>query len=218
MNHLKQVFILLSLSFLCTPASAQEIIQDIDGNEYITQRIYNQTWMTKNVNVAHYRNGDPIPEAKSINQWYECWKKRIGCWCYYRNSKAKGLDNGELYNWFAVTDSRGISPNGWHVSTDSDWVRLTNYLKEEIAAKKIKSLFGWYENGNGTNESGLMMFPGGYRADEYGTFLEFGKSCRFWAPSSTEIIGRALNYGLDYINSIAVGMTGAGYYIRLIKD
>ena len=37
-----------------------------DGKKYRTVKIGNQIWMTENLNVDHFRNGDPIPEVKSV--------------------------------------------------------------------------------------------------------------------------------------------------------
>jgi len=40
-----------------------------------------------------------------------------------------------VYNWYAVTDDRGICPSGWHVSTDEDWIDLEiaiGYQENEI--------------------------------------------------------------------------------------
>ena len=34
-----------------------EIVTDIDGNEYSTIQIGNQTWMVENLKVTRYRNG-----------------------------------------------------------------------------------------------------------------------------------------------------------------
>jgi uncharacterized protein (TIGR02145 family) len=31
---------------------------------------------------------------------------------------------GKLYNWYAVNDSRGLAPAGYHVPTYSEWQTL----------------------------------------------------------------------------------------------
>ena len=31
---------------------------------------------------------------------------------------------GLLYNWYAVTDARGLCPGGWHAPTDEEWMGL----------------------------------------------------------------------------------------------
>ncbi|HJL63679.1 MAG TPA: FISUMP domain-containing protein, partial [Candidatus Marinimicrobia bacterium] len=35
---------------------------------------------------------------------------------------------GNLYNWYAVDDDRGVCPDGWHVPTDEEWIELEMFL------------------------------------------------------------------------------------------
>ena len=44
-----------------------------------------QVWMTQNLNVAKFRNGDPIPRAITAEQWREAARNRQPAWCYYEN-------------------------------------------------------------------------------------------------------------------------------------
>lgn len=49
-------------------------------------------------------------------------------------------DYGRLYNWYAVDDSRGLCPSGWHVPTDGEWPVLTDFLGgASIAGEAMKS-------------------------------------------------------------------------------
>jgi predicted RNase H-like nuclease (RuvC/YqgF family) len=43
------------------------------GN-YKSVKIGTQTWMTENLNVSTFRNGDPIPEAKTNEDWEKAFK------------------------------------------------------------------------------------------------------------------------------------------------
>lgn len=151
-------------------------------------KIDNQEWMTKNLNVSTFRNGDFIPEVKTTEEWERASKNKQPTWCYYDNDTKNGEKYGKLYNWYAVNDPRGLAPKGWHVPSDEEWTQLTDFLgRVEVAGTKMKSKKGWNENGNGSNESGFSGLPGGNRT--YGSFLNIGNIGNWW--SSTE-------YNTDY--------------------
>ena len=133
-----------------------------------TITIGTQVWMTKNLDVATFRNGDPIPQAKTDEEWEKAGENQQPAWCYYDNDPANGAKYGKLYNWYAVNDSRGLAPVGYHIPSDAEWTKLTDFLGgEEVAGTKMKSTDFWadYEgnSGNGTNESGFSGLPGGTR-------------------------------------------------------
>ena len=67
-----------------------------------------QVWSANNLNVTKYRNGDVIPEVKDPAVWSGL---TTGAWCYYDNDTTKR----KLYNWYAINDSRGLAPIGWHI-------------------------------------------------------------------------------------------------------
>lgn len=50
--------ILLVFILVCSSTAFSQSVTD-------TVTIGNQVWMTKNLNVDKFRNGDPIPEAKT---------------------------------------------------------------------------------------------------------------------------------------------------------
>jgi len=46
---------------------------------------------------------------------------------------------GLLYNWYAVSDSRKICPEGWRVPDNNDWSELVSFPGgEDGAADKLK--------------------------------------------------------------------------------
>jgi hypothetical protein len=53
-----------------------------------------QQWMVGDLEVSKFRNGDPIYEAKSADEWQLAAKNRIPAWCFYDNDPNKG----KLYN------------------------------------------------------------------------------------------------------------------------
>jgi uncharacterized protein (TIGR02145 family) len=104
--------------------------------------IGNQVWMTKNLNVDKFRNGDPIPQAKTNEEWEAAGKNKQPAWCYYDNDPSNGAKFGKLYNWYAVIDVRGLAHEGYHIPTNEDWTTLVNYLGND-AGTKMKSNRGW---------------------------------------------------------------------------
>lgn len=82
-------------------------------------RVAGMLWSRENLDVARYRNGDPVPEARTEEEWHDAASRGEGAWC---RSGESGC--GRLYNWHAVSDPRGLAPEGWHVATDSEWRRL----------------------------------------------------------------------------------------------
>jgi len=144
--------------------------------------IGNQVWMTKNLNVDKFRNGEPIPQAKTDEEWKKAGDNGEPAWCYYDNDPANGEKYGKLYNWYAVNDPRGLAPEGWHIPSDEEWRALTDYLGFE-AGTKMKSTSGWKDDGNGTNESGFSGLPVGIRSG-ISDFFSMGDLGSWW--SSTE--------------------------------
>jgi hypothetical protein len=35
---------------------------------------------------------------------------------------------GALYNWYAINNSNGLCPTGWHVPSDTEWTQLVDYV------------------------------------------------------------------------------------------
>ena len=105
-------------------------------------KIGTQTWMTENLNVSTFRNGDTIPEAKTKEEWELAEKEGKPAWCYYNYDSKNGLKYGKIYNRAAINDSRGLAPKGWTIPTNSDWEQLKTELADETG-KKMKSTSGW---------------------------------------------------------------------------
>ncbi len=112
-------------------------IVGISNSQTVT--IGNQTWMTKNLDVSTFRNGDTIPEIKDGYEWERAGKEGRPAWCYYDNDTSYGRRYGKLYNWYAVNDPRGLAPVGYHIPSDQEWTMLTDYLGLN-AGSKMKSV------------------------------------------------------------------------------
>ena len=117
-------------------------------------KIGTQTWTTENLNVSTFRNGYPIMEAKTNEEWNQANENKQPAWCYYENDPKNGAKYGKLYNWYAVNDPRGLAPAGWHVPSDAEWTILSDFLGgESTAGKKMKSLSGWNSYTSGDSKT-----------------------------------------------------------------
>lgn len=203
-----------------------------NSNIYGVAMIGSQIWMSENLNVDHFRNGDPIPEAKTKEEWQRAAEKQQPAWCYYNNDPAMGEKYGKLYNWYAVNDSRQIAPEGFHIPTKAEYNHLIEFLGgEKNAGIKLKNTSGWdfclcFGNhgwGDGNNKSGFSGLPGGHLI----TGLDFGfgykgEQAIWWTSSyDNQLRGYAICYIL-YNFDQEVTESGApfdeGLSVRCIKD
>jgi uncharacterized protein (TIGR02145 family) len=178
--------------------------------------------MCKNLDITTYRNGDEIPEVADNTEWSAL---TTGAWCYYDNSSANGEVYGKMYNWYAVNDSRGLAPSGWHIPSDAEWMTLKDYLGgESVAGGKMKETgtSHWQSPNEGaTNESGFTALPGGYRDGVGGSYGDIGRVGHWW--SSTEFdVTHAGEWYLSYYYTRGIfgrsSLDKNGFSVRCIKD
>lgn len=178
-----------------------------------------QKWMSVNLDVVNFQNGDQIPEAKSDEEWISAGENKQPAWCIDPVPSYDG-QNGRLYNWYAVNDHRNICPVGYHVATDSDWENLTVFLGgEDIAGGKLKSKTGWSKDGNGINSIDFNASPGAARIKD-GVFSPQNSAATWWtatANDETYAMSRSLYYST---NAISRNMFNKSYgcYVRCVKD
>lgn len=177
--------------------------------------IGSQCWMIKNLDVVVFRNGDKVPEAKTAKSWKEAAANQQPAWCHYDNDKANGLAWGKLYNWYAITDPRGLAPEGWRIPNKDDWEILVKKLGGlKKAGEKMKSKEGWIVNGS--NKSGFSAVPAGQRQEDgqfVGSYYGY-----FWTASENSensAIYFSMNY-LDHEIGFYSALKGRGYSLRAI--
>jgi uncharacterized protein (TIGR02145 family) len=131
-----------------------------DGKTYKKITVGKQTWMAENLNYV-----------------------TSGSRCY--NGDASNCAKyGILYSW---ADAKTACPAGWHLPTADEWTILENSVGgRETAGSKLKSLEGWKDNGNGTDEYGFSVLPGG-QGNRHGYFSSVGRFGYMW--TATEIDG-----------------------------
>jgi uncharacterized protein (TIGR02145 family) len=161
--------------------------KDVDGNSYKTVQIGTQCWTQSNLKVSRYRDGDNIPTGLSNSAWQGT---TAGAYAIYNNAPANDALYGKLYNHYAVMDSRGLCPTGWHVPSDGEWTTLENFLGgSSVAGGALKSTAmhpapgGWTSPNTGaTNSSGFFAPPGGLRYDN-GDFNLMATNGFWWSSS-----------------------------------
>jgi OOP family OmpA-OmpF porin len=206
-----------------TPANTP-VNTNKDTKTYKAIKIGSQEWMSENLDVSTFRNGDVIPQAKTVDEWEEAkWEKKPA-WCYYDSDPANEKKNGKLYNWFAVNDPRKLAPEGWKIPANEDWDRLRTYLGISSGGKKIKSAEGWKNNENGTGETGFNGIPAGFR-DYDGSFTMIGAESYWWSSTNSDPSDddspwascRYLSYEDSYLHKHNMSK-GAGLSVRCIKE
>ena len=223
----KQCFLLI---FVFNVSFGFSQVKDIDGNVYKTIQVGTQRWLTKNLEVTTFRNGDPIPHIQDFDQWMDAGMAEEPAWCYYHNKTENGEEYGKLYNWYAVIDPRGIAPIGWHVSSSSEWLELIEMLGgEEQAAIKLKSVSLWkparyIENPhcNGNNISRLNIKPSGGRFSEayIDHFSRLGHVAYFWIPETSVSEYDAMSFNICASGSMSINENyrKIGMAVRCVED
>ena len=179
-----------------------------------------QKWMIVNLDIETYRNGDIIPQVTDPTVWATL---TTGAWCYQNNDAANGVKYGKLYNWYAVNDSRGFAPQGWHIPTDAEWQTLRTFLGgSAVAGGKLKAVGTLYwksPNANATNETGFSGLPGGIRGGN-GTLGDYGNEGYWWSASQSNF-----TYVWSYFMNANSGSLERysynkkfGFSVRCIKD
>jgi uncharacterized protein (TIGR02145 family) len=192
-----------------------------------------QTWSVEDFDGVVYRNGDTIPQVQDSMQWPFL---TTGAWRYaYTNDPAFGPAYKKLYNWYAVVDSRGLAPVGWHTPDSLAWRTLIDFLGGDrdnntdiLTAVKMESPMFWTEYSASfpgikpdpmANSSGFSAMPGGFFE---GTTLIAPLLGYYWTNSKfTPLAGAGdisiilLDQGSVYFGRL---WRNDGMAVRLVKD
>lgn len=90
-------------------------------------KIGNQIWMTKNLNVSKFRNGEKI-DVK------------------YLGDDKDGSKYGFLYHIDDVKDVRNIAPKGWRIPSVDDWSELEGSIGGSKKMHLLRKKEGWGKN------------------------------------------------------------------------
>jgi len=205
-----------------TIAGCGNTVNDIDGNTYNVIQIGTQCWMKENLKTARFKDGSSIPSSQDSVAWLNSASLSAPVWCNHSASSSNDALYGKLYNWYAVTDSRGVCPTGWHVPTEDEVLTLTTYLGgSTTCGGKMKATTLWdAPNEGANNSSGFTALPGGSRSQTGNFTSPLGYSGAFWTSTSSG--STATTYSLSTVDSMVYfspyNNKGSGKSIRCIKD
>lgn len=208
----------------------------IDGYTYDVVTIGEQVWFAENLRTTIYANGDVIPAGLTDGEWTSTNSGASAVFgegsseCAHTSPDIDACDEmqslaeyGRLYNWYAVNDVRGLCPLGWHVPSDGEWTDLENYITDQgfdgTEGTALRSTYGWENDGNGTDDFGFSVLPGGYRNFTAGLFGDAGSNGVWWSSSP--------NGGNAWYRNLYVSHPGIyrvtspprnGFSIRCLRD
>ena len=166
----------------CNNSNAIQLMTDSIINN--TTSIGEQLWMSENLNVCTFRNGDSIHTAESITDWMNycdkmtpaLYKLKLSINDYYKilnvNNSKTSNDTLEfvLYNNYVITDDRNIAPYGWKIPRKKDWELLIRNVKSDRYLLRNDTQVESYGNPYKFN---LSPMPLGFTKKGYDIFPSF---------------------------------------------
>jgi uncharacterized protein (TIGR02145 family) len=180
--------------------------------------VSNKKWMSENLSLQTFRNGDLIPLVTTNRSWKKAGLEGLPACCYYKNDSTKFGTNGILYNVHAINDQRGISPEGWHIPNEIEFNELISiYGGTNSAGKFLRNQKGWYD-GPFMYRSDFKGLPNGIR-HPWGEFDGEGHYGQWIVRTEKEGFSTMILRGND-IDALIFPISdfGMGFSVRCVKD
>lgn len=204
------------------------VVYDIDSNLYNTITIGNQEWITSNLRTTKLNDGTAIEKQSNP---FAFRNTSLPAYCYYNNTT--NIDtikkHGALYNFHTI-NTANLAPEGWHVSTNTDWTILEDFLIStygEFYAKSIATQTEWdtiltlNRIGNdplSNNSSNFSAFPSGNIYSD--SYINMGYSCFWWTntdygngTAATQTLSSNSTNLTKFATEYCYGLS-----VRLVKD
>ena len=191
--------------------------QEIQPKSYKRVKFNQQIWMTENLALSNFSNGDAIMQARTNEEWDAAIKDGIPAYCLVNNSENKKEIYGFLYNWFAVNDPRGLAPKGWRIPNKKDFETLIHCIGGVKQGVKLKHHLGWDSNNGIENEH--FKAPAAGTRTQNGEYKKVGQIGALWSISqinTTETIAMILSSSDNNIMLIGTDK-GRGLSVRCIS-
>lgn len=182
--------------------------------------------------MSTYISNIKITSQDIIKNWWKLNYFKDGVSPSYKIAE---IDYGHLYNWYAMSDSRHITPSGWHVPTIDEFVYIlfpflggttvTGGLLKEIGLEHwlnpnvCTSDNGFHARGGGMRTSNFFLLKNAGFWGSLGYFNQEGGAfpIEIYGDGGTSYQGMQINN--DSIEVYLFGqLKSAGVSLRLIKD
>jgi uncharacterized protein (TIGR02145 family) len=189
-----------------------------DGHWYGVVLVGDKCWFDENLKTDKYNNGDLIAGNLDSLNWSITTSGAQAVQDQGGLNETTNLNTyGRLYNFYAVEDSRGLCPTGWHVPTKAEWDSLYARVGgEAVAGKQLKAPDPRWD---GLNSNGFDVLQGGSRKPDGGFEPTIGiEHARFWTstPNGSLAYYRYFNtYDDSYGDSHG---RKHGFSVRCIQD
>jgi uncharacterized protein (TIGR02145 family) len=217
--------VLLSYKTKIYPAYLRQIYQSLScGAVQPITTVGTQVWSTKNLNVATYRNGDPIPFATNQSDWDNYAANQIGAYRYYNDDPTTETIYGKWYNSYAVQDVRNLAPTGYHIPTIGEWETLDSYLSSQgqlYSGLKDVILNVWTApNTDAANLYDFEIVPGGSIGTSPTGSYNMSDYAYYWTYVQNPVQPGYTYFGYDGGYAPYAGYTvfGFGLTARIISD
>lgn len=193
-----------------------------DGQVYKIVTIGKQVWMAQNLNYETdasycYKNqSDNCNKYGRLYTWADAMDS-AGTW------SSNGAECGYAKTCSPIYPVRGVCPKDWHLPTYNEWQSLFSAVGGRSGAGlMLKSVSGWVNGGNGTDEFSFTVLPAG-NGQTYGSGINEGTYARFWIPTEKKGDERLK---ADYVyftsssdNAISASLPKSyAFSIRCVKD
>lgn len=187
-----------------------------NGLDYSLIELGNQCWFNSNLATNRFNDGSLIQKVNTPEDWMIQSGNAVPVIGYVdHDNVANTATYGALYNWYAVSDPRGLCPTGYHVPTDKEWMELERYLglEENLVTREgygsSPSNVG-AKLGDGGN-SGFDSKYAGLLVESDGSQRDLQKAAYFWTSTEYKNVFESERNNA-WFRAIYKNLSGVGRY------
>ena len=122
-------------------------------------------------------------------------------------------DNEEFNGKYYFVQHQGISPEGWHIMNENEWVEISEQSSRSSMSSKVA--------GFGTNSYGLSILPAGLWSPEKKEFRVMKEGSFYWMPQQypeyNDCAHRAAIWENEF-DRLSRGLKTQAFSIRCVKN